>query len=143
MGRLLEPGLIGLALLLLASFVSSWPSRISTGSLILTFSTVFLIQTLIRDLALLYRQKTALRNKERRVQRCFCVESGVGVVFVIVGLVLLLGNLWGSVVFDKSDWIVSLALLMVSNYALKDLVFSWNPWRIYRDPEHLNIIPRL
>lgn len=107
------------------------------------FSTVFLIHTLIRDLALLYKQKTASTSATKRVQRCFCVETGVGVVFVTVGLVLLLGNYGSKVVLQKSDWILSLTGLMVLNYGLKDLVFSWNPWRIYRDPEHLNIIPKL
>lgn len=143
MNKLIEPGLIGLALLLSALFVTNWPSHVSAGLLVLAFSTVFLIHTLIRDLVLYTKQKRASTSAPKRVQRCFCVESGVGVVFVIVGLILLLGNYGGSVILQKSDWVLSLTGLMVMNYGLKDLVFSWRPWRIYRDPDHLNIIPRL
>lgn len=109
----------------------------------LTLSTVFLIHTLIRDLVLLYKQKTTPSDTSKRIHRCFCVESGVGVGFVIVGLILFLGGYGGGFNMNKSGWILSLAVLMVFNYALKDLVFSWNPFRIYRDPAHLNIIPRL
>ena len=114
MRKYMEPGLIGLALLVSAFFITSWPQRLSTGSLILVFSAVFLTQTLIRDLALLYRQKTRSKGRAFRTAQCFCVESGVGIICVLAGVILLLGNYGAKISLDKTAWLFGLALVMAS-----------------------------
>jgi len=143
MGKFIEPGLIGLALFSAGVMVNPWPESLSTGQTVLIFSVIFLGHTLLRDLVLLYQQKKRNNSTAPKVAQVFCMESGVGMILVAFGIILFLGNIGGVLNLTKVGWLLSLAVLMLINYGLKDLVFGWNPWRIYRDPNHLNIIPRL
>jgi hypothetical protein len=143
MGKFIEPGLIGLALFSAGIMVDTWPESLSTGRTVLIFSVVFLAHTLLRDLVLLYQQKTRENFTAPKVAQVFCVESGIGMILVAFGIILFLGNIGEVLILTKAGWLFSLLFLMLINYGLKDLVFGWNPWRIYRDPNHLNIIPRL
>ena len=35
-----------------------------------------------------------------------------------------------------------LGLTLLAGYLLKDLVFSWSPWKIYREKNHAQLIVR-
>lgn len=137
---------LGLIALVLGGtyFIHPWPVQLGTGRFVLILAVLFLGQTLARDLYLYFKLKSRetglLKGKE---SQCFCVESGIGICAVIWGLILFLGSFGGSLKLDPWQWTMTIVVLMVLNYFLKDFVFSWNPWRIYRDPDHLNIVPRL
>lgn len=143
-GRWLEPGIIATVIAIAATLRFGWPIEMAAGQLVLAISTIFLAQTLVRDLVLVYlaRLKGPEDQGARREAQCFCVESGVGALMVVLGLILFLAGLGGSVVLSKAVGLSLLTALLIVNYLMKDMVFSWNPWRIYRDPDHLNIVPR-
>jgi len=138
----LEPALIALVLVIAGLMNYSWPSELEAGQLAIVVSLIFLVQTLVRDLVLYAASRRDRKSQQRREAQCFCVESGVGVLMVLFGLVLFLGGLGGTVSLQTTGWLIMLGVLLGVNYLMKDLVFGWNPWRVYRDPDHLNIIPR-
>ena len=141
MPKKVEPVLIVSAMLLIALTASKWPAELTVGRFILWLSIIFLLQTLIRDVYLYLR----LRNKtlEQKEAQCFCVESGVGILVLIVGLGLLIANMGGRVSVAPVAWFLAITACLWLNYWMKDFVFSWSPWRVYRDPNHLNIVPRI
>ncbi|MBX2868558.1 MAG: hypothetical protein KTR18_07780 [Acidiferrobacterales bacterium] len=141
MPRKVEPALIVVAMIFIALTVSKWPAELSVGRFILWLSIVFLLQTLLRDLYLYFRLKSnAVEQKEAQ---CFCVESGVGIVVLIIGIGLLIANIGGRISVSPIAWFLALTACLWFNFWMKDFVFSWNPWRVYRDPDHLNIVPRM
>jgi len=137
----LEPTLIVGAMMVTGFVASGLPNEVTLGRLILWLALIFLVHTLVRDLILYTRAKK--QPGERKEAQCFCVESGVGVLVLIIGLALLMANVGGKVAMDSVAWFFSITICLWINFWMKDFVFSWNPWRVYRDPDHLNIVPRL
>ena len=135
-----EPLLILGAMCVTAISTPQWPTEITVGRFVLWLSIIFLLHTLIRDLYLYARLR--ITASERKEAQCFCVESGIGILVMILGLALLIGNLGGDLSPGPVGWFVAITICMWLNYWIKDFVFSWRPWRIYRDPDHLNIVPR-
>ena len=143
MNRFVEPALIVVTVGLMAMF-DRWPASLSVGHFVLIVSSMFLLHTLIRDLVLLYAMKRKPNDKDvRREGQCFCIESVVGTAVLLFGLMLFGVGIGGQMTPDKIVWLSTMLVAMLINYLLRDFVFSWRPWRIYRDPNHLNIIPRL
>ncbi len=139
--RWAEPAAILLVMLGVAVVARNWPTEVSVGRLSLWVALLFLVQTLIRDLVLLW-----LSNRDKSLQKeqqCFSLESGIGVILLVAGLVLFVSNAGGKLMTGHIFWIASISITLWLNYWMRDLVFSWNPWRVYRDPDHLNIVPRL
>jgi hypothetical protein len=134
-----------IVLVLLGTYLlDPWPVQLGAGQFVLIVAVYFLGQTLIRDLYLYYKLKSRVAGPPNgKASQCFCVESGIGIGAVIVGLILFTGSLGGSLKLAPWHWTLTIGGLMTLNYLLKDFVFSWKPWRIYRDPDHLNIVPRL
>ena len=143
MPKSLEFGFIALLLGLIVIF-RPLPVQPDIGQFVLVLAVVFLLQTLVRDLYLYRRvkEKKYADGKTSEAQ-CFCVESGIGMIAVVSGIMLVLTGAGGRVDAPASMWVFCLMLVMLLNYSLRDFVFSWRPWRIYRDPDHLNIIPRI
>ncbi len=138
-----EPVFIALALIGAEYLIDQWPASLSAGHFILLLCTIFFVQTLLRDLVLILRARMKPRQNHRpREGPCFCLESGLGVVVLMLGILLLLTDTGGQVQLSHNQWRGSLAGLLLLNYGLRDYVFSWNPWQIYRDPDHQNIIPK-
>jgi hypothetical protein len=122
-------------------FFSGWlPADISIGVLLLGASVLLLLQGLIRDLWLISRRKQHSLNGTRQHALCMCVESTVGVTGVVAGLVIL-----GSTIDSKlsaSPLLISpLAIgILAFDFAVKDLILEFRPFRIRRDKDHLNIV---
>ena len=138
----LEPNLIVGAMVVTGFVASKLPSELTLGRLVLWLSVLFLVHTLVRDLYLYIRLKNQSQPADRRYAQCFCVESGVGILVLILGLALLTANVGGSVTMTPVSWFFVITICLWLNFWMKDFVFSWNPWRVYRDPDHLNIVPR-
>lgn len=116
------------------------PHEIPAGELLLGASAMLLLQSLIRDLCLLARQKRTSQRTPRRALRCICVESTVGVTGVIAGVVLLGAKIDQLIVINS--WVLSVLVMaqMGAGFLIKDYVLEWNPWKLYRDKDHLNIV---
>ena len=116
------------------------PASVSVGTLLLGASVLLLFQSLIRDLWLLAKQKRATLLSPRREGRCMCVESTVGAMGVAVGIVVLGSGIDRSVPMEGWIWSFLAVLVMATGFAIKDYVFEWNPLRIRREKDHMNIV---
>jgi hypothetical protein len=116
------------------------PASVSTGALLLGVSILLLLQSLIRDLWLLTKQRRATPPSSRREARCMCVESAVGATGVTVGLMVLGSGI--DLVAPINGWNLSClaAVVMVIGFVIKDYVLEWKPFRIRRDKDHVNIV---
>ena len=74
------------------------------------------------------------------VRQCMCVESSVGVLIVMVGLLLLITNIDARVIFNIYMLIFVMAVVLLSGFLIKDYVIEWNPWKISKEKDHINII---
>ena len=69
-----------------------------------------------------------------------CLESVIGITPVAVAGLLFGIGFCGSIPMSGGLWVLSIALVLLSGFGLKDYVFEWNPWRIRRDPDHINLV---
>ncbi len=117
------------------------PAQINLSTLVLSLASVLLLQGLIRDLWYLYskRKVDSLDNPVKHVQ-CMCLESTIGFSGILIGLLLLSSNIDGDVGISGVLWPCILAVVLTGGFLIKDLVIEWNPWRIYKEKDHINIV---
>ena len=130
-----------ICILSLACFllVAQWPTSLALGRVVLYLALLFLLQTLIRDLWLLSQRKTRF-DASKPAQPIFCIETTVGLIAVVIGCVLLFLPASNQVYLSALGGSLAVFLTLLSGLLLKDYVISWNPWRIYKDPDHINIV---
>lgn len=116
------------------------PDTVGVGRLFLGASVLLLFQGLIRDFWLLAKGKRAADPSPPRKARCMCVESTIGVFGVVVGIVVLGSGINRSVIMDNWMWSVLAIVVMTTGFAIKDYVVEWNPLRVRRDKDHMNIV---
>ncbi len=136
---------VELTLIAAATVAAAWlaprlPARLPIGMLALVAAAVQLTQGLLRDAWLLWRSRQAARTPSATGQRCLCVESGLGVIAIVLGVALLLSGAGGTVTLQRMGWAVVVVTSLATGFALKDWVFEWNPWRLRREKDHANII---
>lgn len=134
----IELVLIALTTMTTAMLHQRLPQRMESGYFILTLGLLFLVQSLMRDLWLLSRKREA--SKPERAVRCMCLETGVGIIPIIVSGILMFGGFSRPVIIPSWAWMLGVPATLLTCFWLKDYVFEWNPWRIRRDDEHINII---
>ncbi len=115
------------------------PTTVSGGRLLFLAAAALLFQSLVRDLSLL----AAARRRSagtRRVARCMCIESTVGVGGLAIGGLAAGMGLGGALSIAPWTWGVLAFAMGLVGFWLKDFVIEWRPWKIRRDPDHLNIL---
>ena len=115
----------------------------SLGQLIVALSLLFLVQTLIRDIWLYYQSKRISHDGTESEIAGFCVETTIGVGVLLLGFSWLFFGHQKDLEISISLWWFLAVSTMGLCYFLKDYVFSWNPWRIYKDPDHANLLFRI
>ena len=117
------------------------PVTVHFSTLILSAASLLLLQSLFRDLWYLFAQrfKNTSDLNVKQVQ-CMCVESTVGILGVIIGLLLLFSHIGIHIVTNTVVWLALIGGVLVSGFLVKDYVFEWSPWRLYKDKDHLNIV---
>ena len=129
--------LVGVAVWLIAERL---PAQIGIGSLLLAGSVLLLLQGLIRDLWLLFKRRQDSQTGPRKEALCMCVESTVGVTGVVAGLIVL-GSAADSTLFlGRTLWSILAVAVLIIGFAIKDFVFEWQPFRIRRDKDHVNLV---
>lgn len=108
----------------------------------LGLSSLLLGQSLVRDIAILLRNRSSASNQPRREAQCFCLESTIGTTGVVTGTALAIFGRSTQVEIGRSHFLLAVAGTMVLGFAIKDLVISWKPFGIRREKDHLNIIVR-
>jgi len=126
------------SVLLFADFLSA-PIKLST--VIFYSAGLLFCQSLCRDLWYLFVKRAVKSDfSEPIVRQCMCVESSVGVLIVMVGLLLLITNIDARVIFNIYILIFVMAVVLLSGFLIKDYVIEWNPWKISKEKDHMNII---
>lgn len=115
------------------------PNVLGMGRLLLYTSALLLFQSLIRDLWILAKNRKADKLEPQRKLRCMCVESTVGSVGILIGVMLLGLGIDQPITMIAWTWTILVLVVLGVGFWIKDFVFEWNPWRIYRDKDHVNI----
>ena len=124
----------------IAFFISpALPRQMSVGNTLLMFSALLLLQSLIRDFSILFFRRKTSAPAALKTMQCLCVESAIGMTGVLAGAGILGLGIAQQVQIDKFTWGISVACLVGVGFAIKDFVIQANPWRIFRDKDHLNI----
>lgn len=145
MPTLKVPERIELAIIFVIS-VAAWllghqlPRNIEMGRLVLTASAILLAQSLVRDLSLMWRMKRTVREGPKRAARCMCVESTAGIAGIAAGTLLLGSGIAGAATMVPWAWSLTIFLALLLGFLSKDYVVAWGPLRLWRDPDHMNIL---
>jgi hypothetical protein len=116
------------------------PARIGIGKLLLWTSALLLLQSLVRDLWLLAKQKHNLAPEPLKKVRCMCVESTVGITGIVAGIIILGSGVDRLVTMNGSSWGLLVMLVVAMGLLIKDFVVEWGPLRFRRDKDHMNIV---
>lgn len=131
------------AIVVLASAIwfgaQRFSSHISAANLVLLFSGLLLLQSLIRDLSILFIRRNIAHTPSRTV-RCMCVESTVGVTGVLLGVSLIGLGVSATIAMDQIRWTLVFFITTGIGFLVKDLIFQWCPWKVRREKDHLNIV---
>jgi hypothetical protein len=118
------------------------PEKMSVGYVVLFCSGAILVQSLIRDISILLLSRKKTFDGPPQESQCMCVESAVGFGGVLAAALLLGAGLTEPVCMYDGGWAIFLLPALLTGFLLKDYVFEWNPWRIRREKNHLNVIFR-
>lgn len=110
------------------------------GETIAAGALLLLIQGFFRDLYLLWESKRA--QPAPMSARCFCVESAVGLTGVIAGIALTATGFNRSVHLEATSVMILIGVVLLIGFLLKDFVFEWSPWKIFREKNHAQVIFR-
>ena len=112
----------------------------SLGRLLLNASAFLLFQGLIRDLWILTRNRSSKINREQNKASCICLESTVGMIGILTGALLLGIGVNQSLILPGWGLTIMFAFILSVGFLIKNTVLQWNPWRIYQDKDHMNIV---
>lgn len=109
------------------------------GGLVTAASLTLLLQGFCRDVWRLLAARRAASKPEVRYAQCLCVESAVGLTGIIAAAGLTaLGS--GPQLPLRQPWVaLGAAGVLVVGFLLKDFVFEWSPWRLYRAKDHATL----
>lgn len=135
-----ELGLLSVAVGTIGVTGGFLPVRMGTGELIAIGCLTWLVQGGVRDLWMLYLLKTRPATAPKRKLACMCLESTAGMTGLIIGLLLVASGLGGEVALTPLRWTLLVGAVFAVGFLAKDLVISWRPLGVRRDPEHHSII---
>ncbi|WOO40838.1 hypothetical protein [Rubellicoccus peritrichatus] len=116
------------------------PGSLQLGWACALAALILLFQGFIRDLYLLYLQKTMEKNNPKRRMKCMCLESTLGMLGILAGIILALFLPDVEFPINRWGWTGFVSSMMLFGFLGKDLVVFWKPFAIRRDPDHANII---
>jgi hypothetical protein len=118
------------------------PVTMPVWQIVLGLSALLLAQSLVRDVAILFRRRRQALNQPGREAQCFCLESTVGATGIVAGAAL--AGLGSSSRIATSGWESSIVVLgiLALGFVIKDLVIYWRPFGLRREKDHLNLIVR-
>jgi hypothetical protein len=133
--------LIALAACVAYVFREKLPQHWPLGNLVLSASVILLGQGLLRDLWIKYVVRKAPHAPgTRQAISCMCMESTVGVIGVIAGLLLVAVRASAQISLPPWFWPALVATIGVAGFLIKDLVIDFKAWTIRREPDHQNIV---
>lgn len=135
-----ELALIGVATAGVALAAPALPAQVSLGGLALVVASTLFGQGLVRDLWLLRHPQPSLGAPPAEGQPIVCVESGLGIVLLVVGLTLLAAGVSTSFALARTGWTGLVTATLLAGFAIKDLVLAARPLRLRFEADHGNVI---
>ncbi len=117
------------------------PISIRASYVLLGLAALLLLQSLLRDLWILFRRRASTLSAAQSGQY-FCVESAVGLLGVLCGALLLASRFDSAIKLDHNLLGAMTLGVLCTGFLIKDWVIQANPWRIAREPDHLNVVVR-
>ena len=109
------------------------------GGLITATSLLLLLQGFCRDLWLWIGSRRDRNPPAPRYGACMCVESTVGFTGIIAAAGLTAFS-FGPLHPVTQPWLtLGVAAVLVAGFLIKDFVFEWAPWRLYREKNHATL----
>jgi len=133
-----ELGWIGFAVVLIAVLRHRLPTQLEAAYMLTALTLLFLAQSLIRDLWLMYSRKG--QAGESKKLRCFCVESVVGFVPIILAAALIGLGIRPQIAVSASIWPLAAAFVMALGFLIKDYVIDLRTLKVRKEKDHINII---
>ena len=115
---------------------------LEAGELIAGAALLILVQGFFRDVWLLRQARRQLAAAPVREARCMCVESALGLTGIVAGIGLVGLGFTRPVFLVVPVLATAVLAAMAVGFLLKDLVFEWSPWKIYREKDHAQVIFR-
>jgi len=116
------------------------PAKMSSGDLVLYASIVLLAQGLVRDLWIKYATPKVEAKPAKTGPICMCMESTVGVLGVIAGLLLLFVGTRTPLELATWFWPAVVGGVLVLGFLIKDFVLDWRTRSIRREKDHQSIV---
>ena len=116
--------------------------NLELGEFIAGAALLLLLQGFVRDLWLLREARRRVAATPARTAACLCVESAVGLTGIIAGTGLVGLGLARPVALGAAGLAGAVGAVMIAGFLLKDFVFEWSPWKIYREKNHAQVIFR-
>ncbi len=130
--------IIGIVIWFLAPIL---PQQLAFAQFILISSVIILLQSLIRDIWLLFLSSKKEQGP-KKFAPCMCIESTIGITGVILGLLFLGLGISTMVSMSSNIWSTLTLIVLSVGFLMKNYVIQWNPWRIRREKNHMNIVFR-
>lgn len=118
------------------------PSAVPLWQIVLCLAGLLLAQSLVRDVAILLRQRRVKAQGPSKEVQCFCLESTIGTTGVVAAAALVWLPVSATIAFSAWQFSLAIAGTLVLGFLIKDLVISWNPLGLRREKNHLNLIVR-
>ena len=128
---------------------AAWlPPSVAVGRLLMWAAALLLAQGLLRDLWLLSRADQQRRREDEStdadagnsVARCLCLESTLGILTILLGILLSGSTLDISLAMTASSWSGLVVATLSLGFLLRDWVIEGKPWRIRQERGHANLI---
>ena len=71
-----------------------------------------------------------------------CVESALGLTGIVAGIGLVGLGFTGTIFLGPGGLALAVGAAIGAGFLLKDFVFEWSPWKIYREKDHAQVIFR-
>ena len=116
------------------------PTPSSHATLILSLSSLLLLQGLIRDLIYLVQLNKSTANAQTRMVFGLCVESFVGIVGVMTGAFWMFAFAYTALQISFFLWGLLVLSVLIAGFLTKDYVIDLSALKIYKDVDHANVI---
>ena len=136
----LELALIPIAAVSAGALSLLLPRQLTASEWLGLSCLAWLVQGGIRDLWLLLELKKQRSASPQRKLACMCFESTVGFTGLCVAAGFSLAGLGGRVLMSPTRVGVMAGVVFLVGFLLKDLIITWRPLGLRRDPDHHSIV---
>ncbi|MEO7598487.1 MAG: hypothetical protein ABIV50_06115 [Opitutus sp.] len=116
------------------------PIQLTVAELLGLACATWLVQGGIRDLWMIREMKKKRSTAPQRRLACMCLESTAGLTGLCVAAGLMLADWGGNVSITPGRMFGLAGGVFILGFLVKDIVISWRPLGLRRDPDHHSIV---